>query len=222
MMKLSSRDVLDRVGWMPFAFVIVAAVVLSIAGLAWNTSPYYGHKGATSPVAEPVVAPVPSSTGTYEVPLAPTRIEIPKLKAKAPIVKVATLPNNELEIPENPKIVGWWSPGAQPGAKTGTAVIAGHINFKGVDGTLSKIGKLDTGDTVKVFGKYNATDKMVEFRVTAVRTYHKKALPYREIFDQKVAGRIALVTCGGPFDASTGNYLDNIVVYGVPVTTTDA
>jgi hypothetical protein len=26
------------------------------------------------------------------------------------------------------------------------------------------------------------------------------------------------VTCGGPFDASTGNYLDNIVVFAVPKT----
>jgi hypothetical protein len=32
-----------------------------------------------------------------------------------------------------------------------------------------------------------------------------------------VAGRLVLVTCGGPFDASTGNYLDNIVAFAVPV-----
>jgi hypothetical protein len=27
---------------------------------------------------------------------------------------------------------------------------------------------------------------------------------------------VALVTCGGPFDAATGNYLDNIVAFAVP------
>ena len=52
--------------------------------------------------------------------------------------------------------------------------------------------------------------------VTGVRTYHKTPLPYPQIFDQHSGGRIAIVTCGGPFDASTGNYLDNIVVFAVP------
>jgi hypothetical protein len=41
-------------------------------------------------------------------------------------------------------------------------------------------------------------------------------LPYKQIFDQSSVGRLAIVTCGGPFDASTGNYLDNIVAYAVP------
>jgi hypothetical protein len=49
-----------------------------------------------------------------------------------------------------------------------------------------------------------------------VRTYNKHALPWQEIFDQKSVGRLAIVTCGGPFDASTGNYRDNIVAFAVP------
>jgi hypothetical protein len=31
-----------------------------------------------------------------------------------------------------------------------------------------------------------------------------------------VAARLVVVSCGGPFDASTGHYLDNIVAYAVP------
>jgi hypothetical protein len=56
----------------------------------------------------------------------------------------------------------------------------------------------------------------VKFAITGVRTYHKTALPYKEIFDQKSVGRLAIVTCGGPFDAQTGNYLENIVAFAVP------
>jgi hypothetical protein len=40
-------------------------------------------------------------------------------------------------------------------------------------------------------------------------------LPYKKIFDQHAPGRLAIVTCGGPFDASTGNYEDNIVAFAV-------
>jgi hypothetical protein len=67
-----------------------------------------------------------------------------------------------------------------------------------------------------VDGLQNGKQTRLRFTVTGVRTYAKEGLPYQQIFDQKVAGRLAIVTCGGPFDASTGNYLDNIVAYAVP------
>ena len=169
---------------------------------------------------------MPSTPGRYAFAVSPNRIVIPKLKSHAPIVKVATSSDGELEIPENPRKVGWWSPGARPGARVGTAVLAGHINYAGVTGAFADIGTLKPGDKIDVYGKYNAHRSRhgarsshsgeITFVVTAVRTYHKTQLPYREIFDQHVPGRIALATCGGPFDASTGNYLDNIVVYAVP------
>jgi hypothetical protein len=54
------------------------------------------------------------------------------------------------------------------------------------------------------------------FHITGVRTYKKTVLPYKQIFDQKSVGRLAIVTCGGPFDSSTGNYEDNIVAFAVP------
>ena len=131
---------------------------------------------------------------------------------------VGTTSDGELQVPENPKVVGWWSPGAKPGASKGTAIFAGHINFAGVTGTLAHIGNLKPGDEVDVYGTHNARHATkVRFAITGVRTYHKTKLPYRQIFDQASVGRLAIVTCGGPFDASTGNYLDNIVAFAVPV-----
>jgi sortase family protein len=147
--------------------------------------------------------------------VSPHSIEIPKLAARAPIVKVGTR-DRELDIPLDPKIVGWWDGGARPGARTGTAILAGHINFSGVSGVLARIGTLDPGDTVYVTGVHHAKKVRLKFRITGVRTYHKTALPYRQIFDQRSVGRLAIVTCGGPFDASTGNYEDNIVAFAVP------
>jgi len=34
---------------------------------------------------------------------------------------------------------------------------------------------------------------------------------------QQVAARLAVVTCCGPFNPATHHYLDNIIVYAVPV-----
>jgi sortase family protein len=217
--KSRELAVLRRVGPMPFAFVIIAVLVLGVAGITWLNSPYWGRN---PPVQAQAVGTVPSSVAPVNrvVPIIdPNRIEIPKLKAVAPIVPVATTRDGELDVPLNPKKVGWWRYGARPGATKGTAILAGHINYAGVTGSMAHIGKLKPNDQVYVFGTHNADAKTeVKFRVTGVRTYHKKALPYKQIFDQKSIGRIVIVTCGGPFDASTGNYLDNIVVYAVPIT----
>lgn len=212
---------LEFTGWVPFACAIAALVTIAVAGLTWVTTPYWG----TSVQAKARNVGVVPTAVAHQVAdvIAPNRIEIPKLKVSAPIVDVGTLPNNELQIPLDPKIVGWWKYGAKPGATVGTAILAGHINYAGVTGAMARIGDLNPGDQVYVFGQQNADNQHeVKFRVTGVRTYHKTHLPYQEIFDQKSVGRLAIVTCGGPFDASTGNYLDNIVVFAVPETTANS
>ncbi len=52
--------------------------------------------------------------------------------------------------------------------------------------------------------------------VQATRAYLKTPLPAAAIFGQQVTPRLIIVSCGGPFDAKTGHYLDNIVAYALP------
>jgi hypothetical protein len=208
---------LEYTGWVPFACLIAAIMTIALAGITWVTSPYWGHNQqirarnvGVIPTTTPKASPVADI-------VSPNRIEIPKLKTSAPILHVGTTPDGQLDVPLDPKKVGWWKYGAKPGAAVGTAILAGHVNYAGVSGAMADIGKLDPGDEVDVYGTQNADHRHeIKFTVTGVRTYHKTHLPYKEIFDQKSVGRIAIVTCGGPFDASTGNYLDNIVVFAVP------
>lgn len=211
--RVSRRTVLERTGWVPFACAIGTLLFVSAAALTWITSPYWG-RNADQPPAQNVGAVGAQARAVPHV--SPRRVVIPKLQASAPIIHVSTTADGELGIPQNPKVVGWWSPGAKPGARRGTAILAGHINYAGVTGALADIGSLSPGDKVKIFGKHKGRPIEVTFAVTGVRTYHKTHLPYRKIFNQHRAGRLALVTCGGPFDAATGNYLDNIVAYAVP------
>lgn len=199
------------------ACIIGTIILVAGAKLIWITSPYWGHGHSQIREVRQVGALPAGPGGDYRINLSPNRIEIPALKAQAPIVRVGTMPNGELQVPLNPRTVGWWAPGARPGAARGTAIFAGHINYAGVEGTFADIGKLKPGDQVMVFGLTKRKRTEVVFKVTGVRTYHKTHLPYRELFDQNVPGRMVLVTCGGPFDASTGNYLDNVVAFGLPV-----
>jgi hypothetical protein len=49
-----------------------------------------------------------------------------------------------------------------------------------------------------------------------VRTYPKETGLPASAFARDGAPRLVLITCGGPFDAATGNYEDNVVVYATP------
>jgi hypothetical protein len=204
-------------GWIPFLCVLAAIVLVASSAMTWVTSPNWGqHDIVAAPRNVGHVPVQPVDNGALAALVSPNMIEIPKLGASAPIIAVPTLPGGELDVPQNPKVVGWWNGGALPGARQGTAILAGHINYAGVQGALARIGTLNPGDTVYIDGLHEGKQTRVAFTITGVRTYIKTALPYQEIFDQKSVGRVALVTCGGPFDARTGNYLDNIVAFAVP------
>lgn len=221
MRRLDARSLrlLDNTGWVPVACLIAALMTMALAGITWITSPSWGDNGVQAHVRDKGRIPTAAPPSAVADIVSPNRIEIPKLHVSAPIVPVGTSANGELEIPLNPRVVGWWRYGAKPGATVGTAILAGHINYAGVTGAMADIGELNPGDQVYVFGRQNADDRHeVRFRVTGVRTYHKTHLPYRQLFNQNSVGRVVIVTCGGPFDASTGNYLDNIVVFAVPET----
>jgi hypothetical protein len=208
------------VGGVPFVLVAVAIALVAGSAITWVISPNWGKTNVAAPARNVGVVPNTSAPSkakliTY---LSPNRIVIPAIHASAPVQNMGELPNRELDIPLNPLVVGWWDGGAHPGAPVGSAVIAGHINYAGVTGAMAHIGYLDPGNKIYVSGQLDDKAKTLEFSVTGVRTYRKVALPFAQIFSQTVAGRLVVVTCGGPFDEQTGNYLDNIVVYAVPVT----
>lgn len=191
--------------------VLLAIGFIAAAGISFVISPNWGGgAGATANNGQ-----IPDRNGTRVPNIRPDLILIPKLHARAPIVHVGTQ-DRELVIPLNPHVVGWWDGGAKPGDRRGTALLAGHINYGGVAGTLGTIGKLRPGNRIWVTGRHDGRLLKLGFRVTGVRTYRKTSLPYKKIFDQHSAGRLAVVTCGGPFDSSTGNYEDNVVVFAVP------
>jgi hypothetical protein len=207
------------VGWIPFGLVVAAVLLVAAGGVTWVTEPYWRGKPHVPTAAPRNIGVVPVTVNPAVVPAAfvsPFMIEIPRLNARASVVDVNTLPDGALDVPLDPKVVGWWDGGAKPGAKTGTAILDGHINYAGVTGVLATIGTLNPGDQIFIDGLNGKHKTRIEFTVTGVRTYNKQALPYKEIFDQKSIGRLAIVTCGGPFDSSTGNYEDNIVAFAVP------
>lgn len=141
----------------------------------------------------------------------PVGLRFPRLGIDAPIVRVGLLDDGSLDVPEDPKVLGWWADGAAPGAALGSVVLDGHIDSATLGvGVFAKLRVLEVGDRVELTAAGGHTTAYV---VTGRREYPKQALPAEEVFSQTVGERLVLVTCGGRFDRKTRHYEDNIVVY---------
>jgi LPXTG-site transpeptidase (sortase) family protein len=168
--------------------------------------------GGGSSVAEamrplPPAAPVPS---VVDLP-APRSLDIDALDvAGAPVVPVGVEAGGEMEVPGADQ-VGWYRHGARPGDQ-GSAVLAAHIAYDGVDGVFRHLADLRPGDTISVAFADGATRT---FAVTAVAQYDKSELP-EDVWARTGPAELALITCGGEFDAGADSYEDNVVAYASP------
>jgi LPXTG-site transpeptidase (sortase) family protein len=142
------------------------------------------------------------------------RVRIARLGVDAPVSAIGIdLKSGALGIPENIRRVGWWRDGAQPGAATGTVLLAGHVDSaKEGAGAFYALKSARRGDVVTL----QAAGKTLRYRVTSMRRVAKAALP-SSIYTRTGPAKLVLVTCGGPFDARAGHYRDNIIVTATPV-----
>lgn len=140
----------------------------------------------------------------------PKRVKLARLGIDAAVSAVGIdLKSGALGIPTEIRRVGWWRDGAAPGDAKGTVLIGGHVDSakKGA-GAFYPLKSARGGDVVTVDAR--------RYRVTSVRIVRKAALP-TNIYSRTGPARLVLVTCGGPFDAETGHYRDNVIVTATPV-----
>jgi Sortase domain len=229
-----------RGGWLwPAVFVVSA---LSVLAVVWQLStaaltdvmPPRGDvdsaPSASTAAPEPSrAAPRPTETdqratgwptreATPEQPEAegpglPQQLIISRLRLTMPIVATTLDDAGLMALPDRPNKIGWYSYGPRPGARSGSAVLGGHIDSRryGV-GPLVGLRRLSRGDEIVV---RTATDS-VTFEVRSVRVISKRALPLNEIFDRDGPPRLRIVSCGGAYLPAKGGYQDNIVITAVP------
>lgn len=142
------------------------------------------------------------------------RLELPRFAVSAQVEPVSVDAKGSLGVPEHPDVLGWWRSGARPGSGRGAVVVAGHVDSARYGlGVFAKLTELDPGDAVEVVTGSGQTSRYV---VSGRRLYPKAALPAGEIFDQRGAERLVLITCGGSFDEQLRTYSHNVVVYAAP------
>ncbi len=175
-----------------------------------------------APTAAPTTAaprrPTPSVPETSPAPASPTdvdpfHIRVDRIGVDASVVAVGVDPGTRsMQIPGLDD-VGWYQFGSLPGDPTGTAVLVGHVDGNGRAGVFADLRDLAPGDTLTVTLP-NGSPRT--FAVTGIEQFNKQALP-SDLFARGGAPRLALITCGGAFDADTGHYLDNVVVVAAAI-----
>lgn len=224
------RDPRNR---LPVAIFTTGLVLAAVVGLLTLGSS--GHKRTALPPTPPspsatqsIGTSVPSPPTKAKQPLKPLhcstpapsgvgqppfQVCIPVLRVDASIMQLGLNPDHTIEVPPLSRVrdAGWYKYSAEPG-NVGPTVIVGHVDSAQYGaGVFYRLGTLHAGDKVIVS---RGDGMLATFRVDKVSEVSKRRFPTNSVYGQTSRPTIRLITCGGKFDRSSGNYVDNIIAYG--------
>jgi Sortase domain len=143
----------------------------------------------------------------------PRSIRIPAIGVRARVIPLALNPDGTMQTPRDFSVTGWYKPWREPGER-GSAVITGHVDSVDGPAVFYRLRDLRRGNIIRV-GR--ADGSVVRFRVEGLERWPKAEFPTRRVFRPTRISTLRLVTCSGNFDASTGHYVDNTIVYAARV-----
>lgn len=198
--------------WPAIAAVVAALGAVLVVAAVLAFSPHSPEQVAP-PSATPVEIAPPSATAPSGggLPAAkPASLSIPAIGVRADAIKDLGLTSGgALEVPGDATTVGWFTGAPSPG-EAGPAVLAAHVDYKHVPGAFSRLKELRPGEQARV-GR--ADGRTAVFTVYRVERYAKAQFPTDQVYGDTAGPELRLITCGGEFDRSSGNYLDNVVVF---------
>jgi hypothetical protein len=139
----------------------------------------------------------------------PSRISIPRIGVASALDRLGRAPDGTIQEPRRWQVAGWYALGARPG-DPGSAVILGHVDSKRGPAVFFRLRELRRGDQIEV---RRADGSAVRFVVERTEQYPKRRFPTDEVYYPTLTPALRLVTCGGSFDATSGHYRSNIIVF---------
>ncbi|GAA0708396.1 class F sortase [Dactylosporangium roseum] len=187
---------------------------------------------APGPTRSAAPARVPDRPGV------PVRVTVPAHRVDARISADPLRPDGGVYVPEDPRRISWSSGTgtyrySAPGSAQGTAILVGHVEYRGNKGAFANLSEFEPGQLVVV---ELSDGRRLRYSVAAAPIAVSKAQLaadlrvsgqplHRKLFDQAGtygpsdgprSGRLLLASCGGIFDYRTGHYVDNIFVFALP------
>ncbi|MDT9591790.1 class F sortase [Nocardioides zeae] len=202
------------------AVAVVAAVLLAGCGGGGGDSGdgAAGSDDAPAPTSSGSAAPgvtaessdgTPEGTGDGDEPV---RVEIPAIGVDEAPIDLGTAANGELEVPEDPDRVGWFTGGGRPGGR-GPTVVVGHLDAVDGPAVFADLPDLVAGDEVVVT---TADGTAVRYVVDRTEDVPQDEFPTTAVFGATPDDQLRLITCTGPYDRAIGRYTENRVVYASP------
>jgi sortase (surface protein transpeptidase) len=200
--------------------ILTAGVVMLIAGalvvLRALTSGAALPPASAQQIPKTVGTAVPFAPNASSVapPLArstPMTIEIPAIGVSAPVMRLGRASDGTLQVPplDDHNLAGWYDRSVTPGQQ-GSSIILGHVDNYTGPSVFFSIKTLRSGDKIDIV---RADGRTAVFAVDGVQKVAKALFPANSIYGNVPYPGLRLITCGGPFDAARGQYLDSIVVY---------
>jgi sortase (surface protein transpeptidase) len=183
----------------------VLALVLGVGG--WHAK--HERAPARGPEAAATVTGMPVGAAHEDTYVGrPTHLRIPSIDVSAAITPLGIKSDHTVEVPDNPDEAGWYRLGARPG-QPGSAAILGHVDSTKGPAVFYRLRSLTPGAKVEV---ESSDGTVTHFEVTSIATYANEDFPTSKVY--RAGGRpgLALVTCGGRYDAAHGGYQANVVV----------
>ena len=173
-----------------------------------------GHPAVTPSGPPPFVAipqgkgaPVPKPASDHVA--RPVTLIIPVIGVRTRLIHLGLTRNHELQVPSSTQVAGWYTSSPRPGS-IGSAIIAGHIDSRSGPGVFYRLHTMRIGQKIYI---RRADHSLAVFRVTALRSYLKSQFPAQGVYGPAPTPQLKLITCGGAFDAATGHYLSNVIVF---------
>lgn len=166
-----------------------------------------------------VRVPAPETPEPQAVGFAPVEMQIESIGVDAPI-EVGDIVDGAMANPSGPWVVAWYEPLGLMGEGE-NVVVSGHVDYwnTGPNNTAGPavfwdVPDLQPGDVIRLLG---ADGQEFEYAVEWSRLYNVAAELTPEVIQTDIVGNtgresLTLITCGGPFDPVTGEYLERWVL----------
>ena len=183
--------------------------------------------GETQPASSttPITVPPPATTlapiVTYLADIsvlapspvaAPARVIVAALGIDGPVIPVGVNADSQLDVPPDARTLVWYRYGPSPGGP-GSAVIAGHLNWRGATGIFARLAEMPVGATITVV--YDDGSQR-DFIASTVELVPKPAVSVNGTFAREGERLLRLITCGGEFEKEVRSYRSNVVVTAIP------
>lgn len=146
-------------------------------------------------------------------PPPPGRLIIRSIGVNAPVLGVGVDKSGAMGVTNESYDVGWYNRGPAPG-DPGDAVIDGHLDWYNTShAVFFNLKNVQIGDDVEVQRLDGVSH---HFKVTKVQSVGYNAV-VPGLFAPTGPARLSLITCGGQWDVTKGEYLQRVIVDSILV-----